>query len=1209
MQKINFTGEIEPTESTEEDVTEKCVASSSLSNVDQLNLACAASDSSKKEEVSDSLSFPRSDGSEQDKKKIVFAGQFGLFDSNEEDIVFTKDNENAALSLNREYVDENIAYTNDGTKKIRKVSTLNSSKSDILETYPRDCYSFISIHGPSTRFFWFGLMVFFFQLLFLMFLMSSILNKKWNTSNVDDNPSDTVMAKLLATGVSSLVRGSQLLAMLSYVVFADASVNDVVIAIHTFPRFNKATSKDNVGRMVLSCILRFLQGCLAIVAAIFLVFISNDVVEVILNFTALNFISRLDEIGFEHAKSGKYGPRMERETKYIENLQLPKCMYRKYKHIRHWYTILPLSIIIFAVVFMFISLQENKNDWDTQILRVQIDNVGLQKYSGCYNKSNYRRTKRKRYIFTSDSGASFGFCIEEHQWYLFEGDYSEDPCQAYEDKAVIIHSSETDTFDIVSSFRWRWLTSNGPPADLYFFEDILECNSFLSDGICDENFNNIDFEFDRGDCCASTCDHPKCGIGGLINAFGSTNISGDGYSSCKDPIMEPLTICFDRITSSRDKESWEFSEEELEWIDKDYPGNLTAYQDSEPEDSLLLLYCNDIKVLKLYINSDMEGECETMWISDESNCRMNFESVIGGSRAKVYDSAVWYVNYTLYHGDTKSTKADYSAVIHRGHSFYDDFEIFDMIPRCYFQKLFNHINNMTVYNTIYDSSSKAIDWLMNDKSSYSRCFSESFAPRYALSVLNFDAPVSNTSEYQNGLWIKNDLLCRWPNIVCFKDSKSSIMLDLFGLDVADLGLEGSIATELGMLDLIQYDASFNSLTGSIPTEIGLLVNVTEIKLRHNMLNGSIPIEIGNLPKLIELFGESNLLTGPIPSEIGMLTNMEQLVLHGNKLTGAIPSEIGFLSNIETMMFDINKLTGSIPTEIGLLSKLDECQLQDNMLNGTIPSEIGSLSLLETLLIFYNNLTGSIPSEIGLLPNLIVARLEDNGLTGSIPSEIGLMTALMNLDLSFNGLTGSIPTEVGLMTSLTQLQIYMNDITGSIPSEIGLSSNMVFMVLFGNSITSSIPSEIGFLSDMKQMILFNNGLTGSIPSEIGLLSNIGNMLLANNDLTGSIPSEIGLLNLSHLVHLDLSSNKLTGSIPTEVGLLTSLTKLKIHMNGITGSIPSEIGFLTSLVHLELSNNDLTGSIPTEVASLTSLTSLIHDELSVVRSIPTDMEGTL
>jgi len=210
-------------------------------------------------------------------------------------------------------------------------------------------------------------------------------------------------------------------------------------------------------------------------------------------------------------------------------------------------------------------------------------------------------------------------------------------------------------------------------------------------------------------------------------------------------------------------------------------------------------------------------------ISDESNCRMNFESVIGGSRAKIYDSAVWYVNYTLYHGDIQSTKADYPAVIHRGHSFYDDFETFDMIPRCYFHKLFNHINNMTVYNTIYDPSSKAIDWLMNDKSSYSPCFLESFAPRYALSVLNFAAPVSNTSEYQNGLWIKNDLLCRWPNIVCFKDSESSIMLDLFGLDVADLGLEGSIATELGMLDLIEYDASFNSLTGSIPTEIGRLV--------------------------------------------------------------------------------------------------------------------------------------------------------------------------------------------------------------------------------------------------------------------------------------------------------------------------------------------------------------------------------------------------
>ena len=34
---------------------------------------------------------------------------------------------------------------------------------------------------------------------------------------------------------------------------------------------------------------------------------SNDVIELILNFTALNFISALDEVAFKFAKSGKYG--------------------------------------------------------------------------------------------------------------------------------------------------------------------------------------------------------------------------------------------------------------------------------------------------------------------------------------------------------------------------------------------------------------------------------------------------------------------------------------------------------------------------------------------------------------------------------------------------------------------------------------------------------------------------------------------------------------------------------------------------------------------------------------------------------------------------------------------------------------------------------------------------------------------------------------
>ena len=39
--------------------------------------------------------------------------------------------------------------------------------------------------------------------------------------------------------------------------------------------------------------------------------------DIILNFTSMNFISGLDEIGYELALWGKYGPKLENKAKRI----------------------------------------------------------------------------------------------------------------------------------------------------------------------------------------------------------------------------------------------------------------------------------------------------------------------------------------------------------------------------------------------------------------------------------------------------------------------------------------------------------------------------------------------------------------------------------------------------------------------------------------------------------------------------------------------------------------------------------------------------------------------------------------------------------------------------------------------------------------------------------------------------------------------------
>jgi hypothetical protein len=117
----------------------------------------------------------------------------------------------------------------------------------------------------------------------------------------------STVADFIATEASPLVRGTQIVSLMASVIFVDASVMDIVTATQSFPRFSMATSKDNVWCIAFSCILRFTQGLFAVMVSLVLVFNSDSVIDIILNFTALNFISALDDVGFELAKIGKYG--------------------------------------------------------------------------------------------------------------------------------------------------------------------------------------------------------------------------------------------------------------------------------------------------------------------------------------------------------------------------------------------------------------------------------------------------------------------------------------------------------------------------------------------------------------------------------------------------------------------------------------------------------------------------------------------------------------------------------------------------------------------------------------------------------------------------------------------------------------------------------------------------------------------------------------
>ncbi|KAI9177013.1 hypothetical protein LWI28_009850 [Acer negundo] len=117
--------------------------------------------------------------------------------------------------------------------------------------------------------------------------------------------------------------------------------------------------------------------------------------------------------------------------------------------------------------------------------------------------------------------------------------------------------------------------------------------------------------------------------------------------------------------------------------------------------------------------------------------------------------------------------------------------------------------------------------------------------------------------------------------------------------------------------------------------------------------------------------------------------------------------------------------------------------------------------------------------------------------------------------------------------------------------------------------SNIPSGIMNLSRLLHLNLSNSHFSGQIPTEMLELSNLESIDLSHNSLQGIIPSSLG--NLTNLIYLDLSLNKFGGGLPTSIGNLAKLKAMHIYGCGLSGQVPSSLSNLTQLNYLDLAFN--------------------------------------
>ncbi|KAL3849196.1 hypothetical protein ACJIZ3_011078 [Penstemon smallii] len=422
-------------------------------------------------------------------------------------------------------------------------------------------------------------------------------------------------------------------------------------------------------------------------------------------------------------------------------------------------------------------------------------------------------------------------------------------------------------------------------------------------------------------------------------------------------------------------------------------------------------------------------------------------------------------------------------------------------------------------------------------------------------------------------WSQGTSFCTWIGITCSRRRPRVTAIDLF-----NMGLQGTIANEIGNLSFLKY-----------------------LRISNNSFEGVIPDEIGNLRRLRWVRMSYNQLSGEIPLSFGFLTNLEWLSIEYNHLTGTIPWSIFNISSLQTIGFTGNQLYGTLPNDMCYhLPKLVGLYLSSNQLSGdNIPTSLSACSELKVLSLAYNNFSGRIPTHMGNLSQLQKLYLESNKLSGTIPSTIGHLSKLTLLNLASNQLKGELPSSVFNLSRLHVLSLTENELTGTIPSSIdkGLP-NLQFLYLANNQFSGNIPNSISNLSSLSVFGITFNSFIGHIPINLGNLGSLQKLGLGGNQFTNdlSIPEQEFLTSLSNcknLTTLQLAENPINGPLPKSLGSSNISASLEIFLAGkcnISGTIPSEIGNLSSLFLLNLGDNNLTGMIPETLGRLRNLQSL-------------------
>lgn len=390
---------------------------------------------------------------------------------------------NAALQQSNRELKEKLEQGDVAVKEELRKSLMNqfsqqfsalATQSDqpAEHTFSEDAYSFLFCSPVCSGTYWIGMTIVFLQFgIFTLFLLDLL-----STQEIPPNVEPIVrIAQFIAVFVTFIAQTDIRTSLRALIYREGVEEADEAFGQHGFTLF----------KFLFANILMLVQGIIGVIVAISLIVLTDNVFDLLLNFTAIMFVSELDELVFAMATLGYVGRSAEHLAKEISATTFQERNVKGWTKYLHIYAFMLLVAIGYGTHATIIARQAN-DEMLAQYIKVQFGDAqdpDLGLYSGCYKmKSNSGWSSRVDYLpLQAGRGEGrFKYCVNDdvRTWIFTRLDVTNDPCQ---NPYLRSADKKPTSFDVLDTKDDQWLLQSGNPISDYQLSEVqddkmdLEC--------------------------------------------------------------------------------------------------------------------------------------------------------------------------------------------------------------------------------------------------------------------------------------------------------------------------------------------------------------------------------------------------------------------------------------------------------------------------------------------------------------------------------------------------------------------------------------------------------------------------------------------------------------------------------------------------------------------------------------------------------------